>query len=362
MQLSIPTLQFTDCIVFASCGTIFVCNWLLHRERTYSLSFGISFLVCAVMSVWFVDFGFYGSVWSPLGWSMAGMTFWIGLRLFDGRSAMTPFMLVFAVIPTGVHVVLSLSGFGPEAVNAGSTLAYAAHETAVAHYVLSTARRNPMRRLIGLSLLTIAVAICLPLVAITEEQTRLTVVAIFIVDHVSTIVLTTCILALEADRAYARLARTARTDMLTGLLNRAGLAFEARRCIHEGAVIVADLDHFKSINDRHGHAGGDEVLREFAHRLSEVAPKEAHVARLGGEEFCVVLPGYDQGAAAFVAERLRRAVGSLGVSYRGTTIAFTVSVGVAALSSGQDLEQAVDQADSALYRAKLDGRDRVMVA
>lgn len=362
MELSTQTLQFTDFIVFASCGVIFVCNWLLHRRRSYFLLFGVSFLVCAGMSIWFVDFGYYGSVWSPFGWSLAGVTFWIGLRLFDRRAPLTIPLVALAVLPTAVHFTLSLAGSSAETINAGSTVAYAFHEAAVAHYVLSSEKLNPTRRLIGYALLAIAIAICLPLVAATPEQVRLSIVAIFIVDHVTTIVLTMCILGLEAERAHAKLARTARTDPLTGLLNREGLAFEARGAVRDGGVIVADLDHFKSINDRFGHAGGDEVLREFARRVRSIVPAGAHLARLGGEEFGILLPGYDRNAAAFVAERLRREVGGAGAAWKDTTIPFTVSAGVAVLDDAQTLEAAIEQADGALYRAKVDGRNLVRVA
>jgi diguanylate cyclase len=363
MGLSIPTLQFTDFLVFASCGAIFLCTGLLNRARIYHLLFAASFAVCAGMSVWFVDFGSYGSVWSPLGWSSAGALFWIGLRLFDGRTAVTRPMLVIFVLPTATHAVMTLAGAGPGAVNTGSTIAYALHEACNALYVFRNGPvRSPLRRLIGGALLAVALAICLPLLPWPEASARLAIVGIFVVDQVSSIVLTTSILALEAERAHAALRRMARTDALTGALNREGLAAAAGGDPGPAGVIVADLDHFKSINDRFGHAGGDAVLREFTRRSAGLLPEGALLARLGGEEFGIVLPGHAPNATAYLAERLRHAVGATPVPWREAAIPVTVSVGVARRAGGESLHEAIDRADQALYAAKTAGRNRVRVA
>ncbi|KQT61131.1 diguanylate cyclase [Methylobacterium sp. Leaf456] len=362
MDLSVPTLQFTDSLVFGSCGAIFLCAWWLQRQKAYFLLFGLSYAVCAGMAVWFVDFGSYGSVWSPLGWSLAGSTFWVGLRQSDGRRATTGPMLALFGLPTTTHILLTLAGFGPEAVNTGSTLTYALHETAMALDVLAPARscRSPLRQLIGLALLATAVAIVLPVLPLGEAGTRSTIVLIFVVDHVASIILTTSILALEAEKAHAVVARMARTDPLTGALNREGLSLA-----EDGAaagVILADLDHFKSVNDRFGHAGGDAVLREFARRAGAVLPASGHLARLGGEEFAILLPGHDPTATAALAERLRHGIGRAPVPWKAAAIPVTVSLGVAMRSRDESLHTALERADAALYAAKAAGRDRVRVA
>ncbi|MCQ8782038.1 GGDEF domain-containing protein [Mangrovibrevibacter kandeliae] len=363
MQFSIPTLQFTDFLVFASAGTIFVCNWLLHRERDAFLLFGVSFLNCAAMSVSFVDFGAYGDVLSTLGWSVAGSLFWAGLRRFDGLPPVTRTMMALLALPTGTHLVLAAAGLQPDTVNLGSTFAYACHEAAIAYYALRQAQaKGPTRLIVGVALAVIPVAICLPLLPVPDRLSQLPVVLLFVSDHVTTIVLTMCILSLEADKAHVALARLARTDALTGALNRQGLAYEVRLQPREAGVIVADLDHFKSINDRFGHAGGDAVLREFTRRAAMVLPADGRIARLGGEEFALLLPGQDINATTFIAERLRNAVACATVAWKETGIPFTVSVGVAMLAAGEALESVFDQADAALYRAKTEGRNRVRVA
>ena len=362
MGLSIPTLQFSDFLVFASCGAIFLGNWLLDRRKTYHLLFAGSYAACAGLSVWFVDFGSYGSVWSPLGWSLAGSLFWIGLRLFDGRPAVTRPMLALFALPTATHLVLTLAGAGPVAVNAGATLAYAVHESGNAVYVFRNAPpRSPLHRLIGWALLAIAGAICLPLLPLGKALAPLAIVGIFVVDQVSSIVLTTTILTLEAARAQATVERMARTDALTGALNRQGLA-RASEAVEEAGIIVADLDHFKAINDRFGHAGGDAVLQDFARRAGALLPEGGLLARLGGEEFGIVLPGADPNATAYLAERLRHATGSAPVPWKEGAIPITVSVGVAMRPAGEALHEALERADRALYEAKSGGRNRVRVA
>lgn len=361
-ELSVPTLQFTDFLVFGACAAIFLCNWLLRRQKTYFLCFGASYAVCAAMAVWFVDFGYYGSIWSPFGWSLAGATFWIGLRLFDGRPAVTGPMIGLFLLPTATHLGLTLAGVGPAGVNAGSTIAYALHEGAAALYIFrSPPRRSPLRHLIAWALLAIALVICLPLLPVPETSIRLSIIAIFIVDHITSILLTTAILALEAERAHAAMERMARTDALTGALNRQGLAARAGG-VAEAGIIVADLDHFKAINDRFGHAAGDAVLRDFAGRAAALLPEDGHLARLGGEEFGIVLPGHDDNATAYLAERLRRAVGTVPVLWRESAVPITVSIGVAMLGAGETLNESLERADGALYDAKTGGRNRVRIA
>lgn len=361
-DLAIPTLQFTDFVVFATCGAVFACCWILRREKLHFLLLGASFFVCAGMAVWFVDFGYYGSVWSPLGWSAAGSLFWMGLRVFDGRSALTRPMIGFAVLPTSVHLAMSAAGYDAEAVNAGATLSYALHEGALAYYVLSTHPKSALRRIIGASLLAIAVAICLPLLPLDAAMSSLAIAAIFVVDHVSSILLTTCVLALEAEKAYQAVERQARLDPLTGALNRQGLASAIENLAARSAVIVADIDHFKSVNDRYGHSAGDDALREFSARVRSLLPVDGHLARFGGEEFVIVLPGHELTAATRLAEQVRIAIGSEPLRWNGHAIRMTVSLGLAMCEHGGNMIDAIEAADASLYEAKIAGRNRVQAA
>jgi diguanylate cyclase (GGDEF)-like protein len=177
-------------------------------------------------------------------------------------------------------------------------------------------------------------------------------------------------LHLEHARAYGRLRETAERDPLTHLRNRRAfdeiLAGEVIRYERYGrplALMVLDIDHFKSINDRFGHEAGDEVLRRIA-RLIAARVRDADTpARMGGEEFVVLLPETSLAAAADVAERVRAAVSELLIEWRNATVPVHVSIGVSAAPErvGHP-HQLIGSADSALYRAKAGGRDRVVVA
>lgn len=126
------------------------------------------------------------------------------------------------------------------------------------------------------------------------------------------------------------------------------------------AAMMVDLDHFKRINDRHGHAAGDLVLHHCARQLRSGSRAEALVARYGGEEFCLLVP-LDRASDAFVAaERLRHRIESQPCTLDGQSLHVTISIGVAIHQSGQGLAQLLEQADALLYEAKRAGRNRVV--
>jgi diguanylate cyclase len=160
-------------------------------------------------------------------------------------------------------------------------------------------------------------------------------------------------------------------DPLTGARNRAGLLTYlreqqalVRRGVQSCALAMVDIDHFKEVNDRHGHAAGDAVLRRLAERfLGELRPYD-RLYRYGGEEFLIVMPQLSLEDAVEVGERLRRGLSAQGAG-DGAGVAdlrVTVSIGIAALDAEQAVEESIDRADAALYRAKEGGRDRVVLA
>jgi two-component system, cell cycle response regulator len=159
-------------------------------------------------------------------------------------------------------------------------------------------------------------------------------------------------------------------DALTGLFNRrymeSHLGTLLEQAIARGkplAALVLDIDYFKSINDTHGHDAGDDVLREFALRIKRSIRGIDLACRYGGEEFVVIMPETDMAVAAMVAERLRRRIAADPFSIQqGTrTVPVTISVGIAALRGKDDSPAALlKRADQALYRAKRDGRNRVV--
>jgi two-component system cell cycle response regulator len=171
-------------------------------------------------------------------------------------------------------------------------------------------------------------------------------------------------------QAEQRLYASAVLDPLTGLHNRRHLdarlksefAFASR---HQTplSILLVDIDHFKKVNDTHGHPGGDAALRALAERLQKTVRTEDICARYGGEEFAIVARGIETSGAALLGERLRETTERIRLVHEDKTIAFTISVGAATMSRERifDTAQAVlKAADDALYRAKAGGRNRVV--
>lgn len=174
--------------------------------------------------------------------------------------------------------------------------------------------------------------------------------------------------AVERMSAFARCAeiihrlQSGYIDNLTGLYNRRRLDMELTALAVSGdpvAVAMLDIDHFKRVNDTHGHDAGDEVLRQFASRLAESLPAGGFLSRYGGEEFCVILRNLDEEAATSVVEGLRASASAAPVLFRKQDIRITSSAGVAA-GTGRRAGQLMKRADEALYAAKSGGRNQLV--
>ncbi|UJJ31517.1 GGDEF domain-containing protein [Halopseudomonas maritima] len=176
---------------------------------------------------------------------------------------------------------------------------------------------------------------------------------------------------LQAQLTAARLRaeQLAHEDELTGLANRRALFTlgqrvleQARRMQHPVALISLDADRFKQINDQYGHAGGDAVLKALAQTLSKQTRPADVCARLGGEEFAILLPDTGLQAARDLAERLRQAINSLCIAHDGFIVRLSCSFGVTVTELGAaSMDQLLNSADIATYRAKHNGRDRIEV-
>lgn len=161
----------------------------------------------------------------------------------------------------------------------------------------------------------------------------------------------------------------ARTDPLTGLLNRRAFDEDLvrrmsawRRRAIPFSLLWVDVDHFKMINDRHGHAAGDELLRQVARTLAATFRDMDLVARVGGEEFAAVLPVTNANEAIIPAERLRRTLATFKFEVDGRALAVSISVGTTAVQPDDDVATVVRRADQALYAAKSAGRNVVWSA
>ncbi|MGV8842630.1 MAG: diguanylate cyclase [Pseudomonas sp.] len=171
----------------------------------------------------------------------------------------------------------------------------------------------------------------------------------------------------QLQTANLQLQQLSRTDRLTGLHNRGyweeclAHEFARHRRYHSmAALVMFDIDHFKSINDTYGHQAGDKVIQAVAEVMREQVRDTDYAGRYGGEEFVILLPDVDSSAAGLLAERLRLGIESLQVSYEGQKISFTISLGVADLSHPTEQhQQLIERADQAMYVSKENGRNQI---
>jgi diguanylate cyclase (GGDEF)-like protein len=169
-------------------------------------------------------------------------------------------------------------------------------------------------------------------------------------------------------RLIADIQKTASRDVLTGAFSRRRLEEEADRqwahCSRTGdtlAIMMIDVDYFKSVNDTYGHPAGDEVLRRLALVAQSSIRADDFLARYGGEEFCILLPSTTEEDALLLAERLRGIYAAATIEFGGNSMKSTISIGVAdSTHAGLEFSSLVTAADQALYRAKQEGRNRVV--
>lgn len=169
-------------------------------------------------------------------------------------------------------------------------------------------------------------------------------------------------------RAEQKLLVAASTDPLTSLYNRRRLMeiidYEIKRSKRQPRTLcflLGDIDHFKAINDRYGHDGGDQVLVNLSQVLRNSVREQDSVGRWGGEEFLVVLPNTEMDGAQIVASRIIDALAGLQVMIAGQPVPVTMTLGLASCREGEPVEAAIARADEALYRGKTEGRNRLML-
>lgn len=271
-----------------------------------------------------------------LGWGTA-------LFLFD-EGALTPlFYLRLMIVAIGVSFVLSSS----TAFLRMPLICVCSVGAMVLTYLASHPYIEPHGMLVVATLIEAAVITSLAISINHRERAAAS-------DHLAVIAL---------GRAMEK---SSRTDELTQIPNRRGILeilsaelATSGRHILPLAVLMADIDHFKSINDTYGHAAGDEALRVVSRTLAAALREGDSVGRLGGEEFLVLLPMLEGDGAQAAAERLRGQVEQVRATFEGHEIPLTVSIGVGCRRQGDSLDSLLARADAALYAAKGAGRNRV---
>jgi diguanylate cyclase (GGDEF)-like protein len=207
-----------------------------------------------------------------------------------------------------------------------------------------------------------------PLGALPMQQSAVAAFNMIVFFHA--LILTVLFVAVTKERLELAQRKNAQTDPLTGALNRRALMSRGAKTLvrHEYeeaplCLLFLDLDYFKSLNDRFGHSAGDDVLTKFVGVVQESIRPSDFLFRLGGEEFCCLLPHTAIGQAQAVAERIRRQVENATADVAGVVVKITVSLGIASTETfGYDLDTLMRRADMAVYAAKRQGRNRVMVA
>jgi diguanylate cyclase (GGDEF)-like protein len=378
MPLDIPTLFIVSTCICALLGFFLLFAWTRDRDTRALAWWGGAYLMGGLgIALWIVD-AVVVSPLLPYGISNAllfiacGMI-WNGARLFHGR-AVQPLLL-----GAGATLWLIACQF-PDFVDSGSNRAILSSIIVSAYTFFSARelwreRRKPSRwaailvpLLHGLVFLP-----AIPLAFLRPEEQGASFIssgwmAVFTLETLLYAVGTAFIVQTMArDRLEQMHKAAAATDTLTGLRNRRGFLADVQaltlRQPRAGriTVLMFDLDHFKAVNDRYGHAVGDAALRRFAATIAGNMRQKDIIGRLGGEEFAALVPG-GLGEAAAVAERVRAAFEIAGLEVDGHPLRATVSIGAAsAMASQCDLEHLLTRADAALYRAKANGRNRLEV-
>jgi diguanylate cyclase (GGDEF)-like protein len=291
-----------------------------------------------------------------------------GLRAFDGKPPFRSWMLAPILGCAVAHVLPGwIGGPGPVAAmltHAGDTISVAISAAITGIILWSSGRREKSRarRIAGFAMLGYLPGYAVTLAAYAWSGTHINYLALIpmLSDQLLLGVLNLGLLAIPAERAQRRLRDAALRDPLTGVWNRAGFELYAMRLAAPGATVLAiDLDHFKQINDRHGHLAGDNVLIELA-RLAgaEVASLGGEFGRLGGDEFVAIVPASRASDAQACANQIHAACRK----YTEGMPEWTTSIGVSQIGAHDaSFREALQRADVALYRAKLAGRNTLTV-
>ena len=376
VSLDITTLLVVAICVTALLGLFLLFAWTQERIRALAW-WGAAYLIGGfAVALWCIGTPYVpAALPSALLFVACGMI-WSAARLFHGRNVLWPAMLA------GASAWLAASSF--PAFGDSATLRVLVASVIISIYTFLTAselwrerRKALIRRWPALFVPVLHGAVFLfplPLAGLTGDQQGVVTLAsgwitLFVLEIILYAVGTAFIVLVLTKERSLRMHKTAAlTDPMTGLYNRRGfvdgagqiLAAQKRRG-GSVSVLLFDLDHFKSINDRFGHAVGDETLKLFASVVSTSMRVNDLIARLGGEEFAALIPGSLEDAVG-VAERMRVAFENAGRAVAGHYLGATVSVGVACGERVADIDALLAEADQALYAAKAAGRNRVATA
>ncbi len=376
MTLDSMTLDIVATMVAALLGAMLL--FFGRQENTPALRWwGAAYILGAVaIALWTLVGELYGEI-VPLLLSAIGLVatamVWNAARVFHGKPPSIPGLMLGAVVWAASGLLLDPSAQALRlTIGAGLIVIYA---TLTAAELWQERRRTLQKRWPALIVPAMhGFVLMLPILlgnVLRDSSGAFAAawVTIFSIELVLYAVGTVFVIfMLVSERIVNAHKRAATTDPLTGLLNRRGFAEACAQLIEREAkaerpvsVMIFDIDHFKSVNDRFGHAEGDEVLKLFAEVVVDNLRLTDLSGRIGGEEFAALLPCSLE-EAMVAAERVREVFAASGVVCDGAPVDTTVSIGVAGGPAGTDLDVLLAAADTALYKAKRSGRNRVEAA
>jgi diguanylate cyclase (GGDEF)-like protein len=379
MELHTPTLALVAVFIAAILGALLLLAWRRDQSTVALVWWGVGYLLGGASFGLFAARGAIPNVLSieiaNVLWLLSYGFLFAGMRAFSGRETpLTVFLLAPLIWLTAMRVPTIAGDINSRVVVVSSLQCCFVALTA---YELWRERAEPLlsRWPVIILLLSHVVMLNARMIAVVttpvisdRDFARSSAFAVTAFGTVLyTITFAFLLLSMTKERSELRHKIAALIDPLTGLANRRAFMSDAEAMIARRgarsepiAVLLADLDHFKKINDVFGHSAGDRVLKIFAAALSRCVDQDGLAGRIGGEEFAILLTNKTEAAATAVAERVRCAFAECATQIDGRAIGATVSIGIAASRIGaHDLAGLLGRADNALYRAKAGGRDRV---
>ena len=382
MQIDDFTVLISGLFVKALLGMLFLAFWLKNRYATWFLWWSATFILGTFANVIFVVRGFGPGVFT-IGISVALLVgafacCWQAARAFERRKVLWTPVLAGPTIWLGA---CSIPGFMDSLSHRVvlSSFLLALFSTLTAFEFWRGRREDlPSRPIvillfgsmtvIFLGRIVVLNVLPFPFGALAAEGTYVAAFNLVLFFH--TILLAILLVAMTKERLELDQRTKAQTDPLTGALNRRALMTKGDRLVRRHqmesknvCLLYLDIDHFKALNDRVGHSGGDDVLSKFVAVVHDNIRPTDLLFRIGGEEFCCLLPYTTLPQAEQAAERIRERIERTTVDIPGSPEDVTVSIGVASTEYfGYDLDTLMRQADKAVYDAKRQGRNRVVTA
>ena len=381
MQLDSFTLLVAGCALLVLLGGVFVFVWVRHRSTPALLWWGVPFMLTGLAIVFYMRPG-WNTDFVPIAFGNAARMFSIGclvqgVRVFGGRKVNLLPVAALCLLWIGLCFVPPIVTSLAARVSVVSLLT--AVLAAIGAWELwrdraeTLASRWPafaaFASFATLMAVRALIAPWVPFPVGAQPLDSLWLAAFLWITFGHAIFGAVMFLAMTLERREAEQRNFAMSDPLTGLMNRRAFADFAARMNRRRtgvrsslALLVLDLDHFKSVNDRFGHEVGDRMLKAFAEIAENNVRPSDQLFRMGGEEFCFALPETPQIEAIVVAERIRRAFEASVIETTAGPARATVSIGIAATQFAVEVEVLLAAADAAVYEAKARGRNRVVAA